>query len=763
MLGHYTEVRAYAYRDDEALPHADVFLDLDDDPVSKEALKHDWSGMLFSQEQNPFVDDDNDFILIAECNELHGPMPLVTIPHNIADKMENVDINALAINILSVDYQQVGACATFPKLDSQMLMPGIRDDMHILVNYTVMLDPKARGFVRPMCIAYVSSDKSKLIKNAPYIRTALIEASLALKLYNIKYFIQGVKNLLKDIRHTRKCHSVTGSSNNVANGSGSLDGSFQDSLARYEDTLETTLQEVEDALMDNIPFDAEQNRKIKRQAKELVHHLKSLPRLTPELDEFLKSSGGEPRPYEPKELHLPFQRDYEENLVPLKKIWREGFVLCIYWLYVTYKFFRKRSENIAMNLHQDKPITSLRYGACPRTLESKKNSSSWDLSSGIIFTSTQQPCIYMQLASPGFLPFEENTKGPWNVDEDFMRCFIPLGSNPSDKGKNALNQLSNGHILPLQDAYDRASDSVEGHSKARSAAPWKFWHIKPSTTKDSASQKFPKQRTQKGELAMNGHHSMESTLVCDDVDKCEGFTGSLWEGTYWKRDGSELEPSDCSYHGLPLYKTWDAIDRFVQDGSESLFLSTLKCHVHVEDILYSLLTGRPIVIVGMPQQGKEVEAAVRLLAFFAPRKLGENLWFESCRIDPLDSSSLSNVAVVGFIEVKARDGGLSSSIKKKASILHLGKGEYNGPAYSGSLLKQANQRIRMLDEGEALLAVLGSILSDVEYVAHTWAALIGCARKADIKAFQKQKQLSSCDLTLLKHYEKLMGDLRIKK
>lgn len=56
----------------------------------------------------------------------------------------------------------------------------------------------------------------------------------------------------------------------------------------------------------------------------------------------------------------------------------------------------------------------------------------------------------------------------------------------------------------------------------------------------------------------------------------------------------------------------------------------------------------------------------------------------------------------------------------------------------------------MLDEGEALLAVLASILSDIEYVAHTWVALTAGARKTDVKAFQKQKQLSSCDLTLLK-------------
>lgn len=81
----------------------------------------------------------------------------------------------------------------------------------------------------------------------------------------------------------------------------------------------------------------------------------------------------------------------------------------------------------------------------------------------------------------------------------------------------------------------------------------------------------------------------------------------------------------------------------------------------------------------------------------------------------------------------------------------------------GSLLKQTSQRIRLLEENEALLAVISSVFADIEYVAHTWVLLTANARKTESKAFAKQKQLTNCDLAILKHYEKLMGDVHTKK
>lgn len=479
MLGHYSEARAYVNRDDEAQQHADVFLDLDDDPVSKEAIQHDWSGMLFSQEENPFVDEDNDFILIAECNEVHGPMPLVTIPHNIGDRVENIDINSLVISILSVDYQQVGASSTFPKLDSQILMPSIRDDLHIFVNYSVMLDPKARGFVRPMCIAYASSDKGKLVKNAPYIRSALIEASLALKLFNIKYFVQGIRNLLKDVKYTRRVKVGCGQCVDTLNGVAISEASFHESLNKYEDMLEATLQEIEDSLTADCPFDADHARRIKRQARDLVQHLLSLPRLSPELECFLHFATQKAPPHEPRELKIPFQRDYELGLVPLRDIWKKGFILCIYWLYVTYKFFRRRAESVAVCLQEEKPLSSLRYGACLRSTDSTRVLSPGLVSNSHIAShekcskSSQPMCIYYRLGHPEWLPFDRAASGIWDVDSGYLDCFSHLhldkGAVPREKENGSIHRSVDSMPLPeeLCSKLETESRKIESEQLSR--------------------------------------------------------------------------------------------------------------------------------------------------------------------------------------------------------------------------------------------------------------------------------------------------------
>lgn len=747
MLGHYSEARAYVNRDEEAQQHADVFLDFDDDPVSKKAIQHDWSGMLFSQEENPFVDEDNDFILIAECNEVHGPMPLVTIPHNIGDRVESIDINSLVISILSVDYQQVGASSTFPKLDSQILMPSIRDDLHILVNYSVMLDPKARGFVRPMCIAYASSDKGKLVKNARYIRSALIEASLALKLFNIKYFVQGIRNLLKDVKYTRRLNVGCGQRLATLNGASISEASFHESLNKYEDMLESALQEIEDSLAAGCPFDADHARRIKYQAKDLVRHLLNLPRLSPELERFLQFATEKEPPHEPRELKIPFQRDYEHGLVPLRDIWKKGFILCIYWLYVTYKFFRRRAESVAVCLQQEKPLSSLRYGACLRSTDSTRASASSLVSNGNMLShdkcsrSSHPMCIYYRLAHPECLPFDKTANGVWDVDSGFLDCFSHLhldkGAVEREKENGSVNHSMASMPLP-EELYSR----FEAESRRMSESE-KGSSLMETYCKTKAAEQLLRQRRNSGSSNNSEEHG---------------------ERSYWIRDEEGTDPADCSRHGLTLEKQWDAMQTCVHDGSEAIFLQVLNRRVKVEDILYSLLIGRPIVVVGRPLSAHEVAASAKVLALFAPRRFGDFLWFEDQRFDSLDNSCLNATAVIGYVdEHRAKDFGLPSSVRKKASVLNVETSDFTGPCYGGALLKQTSQRIRLLEENEALLAVISSVLADIEYVAHTWVLLTASARKTESKAFAKQKQLTNCDMAILKHYEKLMSDVHTKK
>ncbi|XP_018494479.2 uncharacterized protein LOC100900148 [Galendromus occidentalis] len=207
MFGGFAEALAY---------HTPPSTELHSSTLDLKSLQ----GTLFSANHAALKDVREDFILIAECNEQHGPTPLVIIPNTVMVHSE--EISTLAISLLSVDYQHV-ASGSFPRADTQILLPEIRENLHVLVNYTVLLDAKARGFVRPLCVAYVSHNKHKLLKAIGKVRSALLDVCNLIKTQNLPHFIKGLKN------------GVTNSQ---------LEGP---ALVKYETTVANSLKEAENA------------------------------------------------------------------------------------------------------------------------------------------------------------------------------------------------------------------------------------------------------------------------------------------------------------------------------------------------------------------------------------------------------------------------------------------------------------------------------------------------------------------------------------
>ncbi|GFY73446.1 hypothetical protein TNIN_167391 [Trichonephila inaurata madagascariensis] len=118
--------------------------------------------------------DKDDFILIAENSEIHGPNPLFTIP----ELDTSIDLNSLCTRILSADFQGLSNNKKLPRKNAQLLMPHLTSQLHGAINYFFLFDSEARGFVRPTCIAYFTYDKHKLIQLAGPILKTLGEGSM---------------------------------------------------------------------------------------------------------------------------------------------------------------------------------------------------------------------------------------------------------------------------------------------------------------------------------------------------------------------------------------------------------------------------------------------------------------------------------------------------------------------------------------------------------------------------------------------------------
>ncbi|XP_051558745.1 guanine nucleotide exchange protein smcr8b [Myxocyprinus asiaticus] len=150
-----------------------------------------------------------DFILISEFSEQVGPQPLLTVPPE-TKACGTFDLNHFSLRIMSVDYQTCltgsGGCSS-PKLnfveDSKVVLGDSGEGAFAYVHHLTLYDLEARGFVRPLCLAYVSSDENKIIQQFQQLSTEFSKVSECLKTGNRKNFANELEKKLRDLEYTR--------------------------------------------------------------------------------------------------------------------------------------------------------------------------------------------------------------------------------------------------------------------------------------------------------------------------------------------------------------------------------------------------------------------------------------------------------------------------------------------------------------------------------------------------------------------------------
>ncbi|MCJ8747706.1 hypothetical protein PDJAM_G00156440 [Pangasius djambal] len=155
------------------------------------------------------VSFNKDFILIAEFSEQVGPQPLLTIPDE-TKACGSFDLNRFSLRIMSVDYQTTfagPASCGHPKLnfveDSKVVLGDSREGAYAYVHHLTLYDLEARGFVRPFCMAYVSSEEEKIMHCFRQLSAEFSKASECLKTGNRKNFANEVDKKLSDLEYTR--------------------------------------------------------------------------------------------------------------------------------------------------------------------------------------------------------------------------------------------------------------------------------------------------------------------------------------------------------------------------------------------------------------------------------------------------------------------------------------------------------------------------------------------------------------------------------
>lgn len=187
--------------------------DFNEIPIDPFALPEELSVPSYTGDGTPWSNMSiakfkKDFILLAEFSEQVGPQPLLTVPHE-TKACGTFDLNHFSLRIMSVDYQTslAGSGINTPKLnfveDSKVVLGDSKEGAFSYVHHFTLYDLEARGFVRPFCLAYVSSDENKIVQQFQQLSSEFSKVSECLKTGNRKNFANELETKLRDLEYTR--------------------------------------------------------------------------------------------------------------------------------------------------------------------------------------------------------------------------------------------------------------------------------------------------------------------------------------------------------------------------------------------------------------------------------------------------------------------------------------------------------------------------------------------------------------------------------
>lgn len=142
---------------------------------------------------------NEDIVVLAEFSEIEGPMPLLSIPQLPSLQ---IDLNEFVVKVLSTDYLNTsGEFRVYE--DTQLVQQDLTPGVHVYVHYFTLYDVRARGFVRPMCLSYISADHQKLLYYFSHLKQKFTAATEFLKMSNFTWFSKEMEGLIRDLEYTK--------------------------------------------------------------------------------------------------------------------------------------------------------------------------------------------------------------------------------------------------------------------------------------------------------------------------------------------------------------------------------------------------------------------------------------------------------------------------------------------------------------------------------------------------------------------------------
>ncbi|XP_071954839.1 guanine nucleotide exchange protein smcr8a-like [Antedon mediterranea] len=718
---------------------------------------------------------ENDFIMISEFCEIEGPNPLITIP---SDGGGDFDKEQFAVNIMSVDYNATNSSRAANGVftiydDTCLLQEELSEGAHAYVHHFTLYDIYARGFVRPFCLAYITSEKNKLVVHFDKIINKFKKVTEAFKYGNSRNFCEDLKRKLKDLAFTKENHvsklQYMATSETVDN------IKIRTSYTRVMEELEKAIGETTQILnqFSTLKVNKRLERRFKKMDASENHRRQRVHSQSASLhgdgyhsegSEMEKGfsirkcqsneilDGGHEASYQPKLIKVDGYRKFDVNLRSLQELCLWGAKIAMSKLKRFYKHFSRRSEALSMEKMESnivKPASSLltigrtvtvnfipeNYVQCCKVPYQHPHQSS------VCKTCNLDDRISLMTCS------STNTGGPLTDDED-VYSFLPssfeakfiTGSDfasteslyydasdiPSirDSSSDASSDFNEDWVEIMELSSQRSSspnhDSgtcTDKHSNSNTSlgdgisGPQQTNGFVPQTMDDFVL------KTQLYDSSDRDSLDVDSDMVHSDTEKPNPENNCINSQTSILircESGNSLDkfnvPSEPIQVPVGCYVSWLTSNSSRFPGCKlRKILNQYSFSIH---LIYALFSGRTVIITGHPKHQKEIKHLITALCVFIPGHSSHSQiipWYTK----PVTIADVGRIKLVGLAKEGSLHRVIPGVVRNYVSIFDFDKQVMYTPPYKGNYLQTLVAQCRLLRSDVSFLAYIQSVFLEM--------------------------------------------------
>lgn len=702
---------------------------------------------------------EEDFIIFAEFSEVKGPIALFTVP-SYKQHDDKIDVNSFIMRIMSVDYQANPGGQFCICQDTQILQTHVSQGRHAYVHYFTLYDLRARGFVRPLCLAYISSDHHKLHRIFPQLRDHFSKVTQVMKVNNRQHFKNEISNVLITLSNVQTNNQET----------------VEDSISTNDDlTIQEGQQSEDFKFMLNI---------VELSLVDVEYTLATLDHWHQALT-FKDESSGSKEVQDYLTLitsaahckHVQSNENFsrlEKQLRPIPVLSPWGTPCALALLIAALQNFGGCALSVSVGCF---PNLSLPQSNAVLSRKEQDDISAWDSISKSDFLQLLQAIAVGALdASTPTLDEDDcdhaegsSSKGGTSGNEGSSSYHSFSDSNCDVQAKLSLNRSSARSSLQASIDLSQATFPVEDQKS-----------ILDSFHSLNVSSSLSKQEIQDDFHSTVDDHSSSVQQSSNSItnDDTTITNGQSMDDPSSSESGSSIESE--SFHdilevlhiddnwsvgsddaSLPLGAAWDHClwtrQKPVTKSGHRLLKFFWTYRSAAQHVIYSLLTGRTLVLTGDSSSEQRVQRVMSALSPLVPPLDRNGLRVLRWHQGILVSAHIASYQIIGMCipERLSIHDMISPRDKNSVTILDVNTEQLLGPAYHGHLLASIGNNVRDFPSDHSLLLFLESILHGIGRKLRTYKALVSACESELPSHACRQLELHGCDADIIRYLSKL--------